>query len=72
VSFLFVITRHVGGVCGRKKAVKVLQCGFYWPTSFRDAFEYCKSCPKYQQLGRISKRNMTPLNPIIVVEVLDV
>jgi len=35
-----------GNFSGRKTVAKVLQCGFYWPTLFRDAFEYCKSCPK--------------------------
>jgi len=57
---------------GKKTAAKVLQCGFYWPTFFKDAFEYCKSCSRYQQLGRISRRDMMPLNPISVVEVFDV
>jgi len=45
----------------KKTAAKVLQCGFYWPTLFRDAFEYCKSCFRCQQLGRISRRDMMPL-----------
>jgi len=56
---------------GRKIVAKVLQCGFYWPTLFKDAFEYYKSCTRFQQLRRISKRDMIPLNPIIVVEVFD-
>jgi len=37
-----------------------------------DGFEYCKSCPTLQQLDRISKRDMMPLNPIIVVKIFDV
>jgi len=61
-----------GHFSGRKTAAKVLQCGFYWPTLFRDAFEYCKSCPRCQQLGKINRRDMMPLSPIIVVEVFDV
>jgi len=28
----------------RKTAEKVLQCGFYWPTLFKDSFHFCKSC----------------------------
>ena len=27
-----------------KTAEKVLQCGFYWPTLFKDAHEFCKHC----------------------------
>jgi len=33
---------------GRKTAVKILQYGFHWLTLFKDAFKYCKSCPRYQ------------------------
>jgi len=73
VSFLFVMIKHVEvHFSGRKTAAKVLQCGFYWPTLFRDAFEYCQSCPRCQQLGRISRRDMMPLSPIIVVKIFDV
>jgi hypothetical protein len=56
----------------KKTAAKILQCGFFWPTLFKDAHEFCKSCDKCQRLGRISKRNMMPLNPILEVEVFDV
>ena len=58
-----------GDFSGRKATAKVLQCGFYWPTLLRDAFEYYKRC---QQLGRMSRRDMMPLSPIIVVEIFDV
>ncbi|ROV58073.1 transposase, partial [Limosilactobacillus reuteri] len=62
-----------GGYFGPKKtAAKVLQYGFYWPTLFRDAFDFCKACPACQSFGRINKRNMMPLNPILVVEIFDV
>jgi len=61
-----------GHFSGRKIVVNILQCGFYWPTLFKDAFKYCKSCPRCQQLGGISKGDMMLLNPIIVVEISDV
>ena len=32
----------------------------------------CKQCNKCQRLGKISRRHMTPLNPILVVELFDV
>ena len=54
---------------GKKAATKILQCDFYWPNLFQNAFEYCKSCSRCQQLGRISKRDMMPLIPIITVEI---
>jgi len=41
-----------GGHFGPRKTIKkVLQSGFYWSTLFKDAFEFYKTCPKYQ-MGR--------------------
>ncbi|XP_077210832.1 uncharacterized protein LOC143846285 [Tasmannia lanceolata] len=61
-----------GHFSAKKTAHKVLQCGFYWPSLFRDAFDFCKACRSCQSLGRVTKRNMMPLNPILVVEIFDV
>ena len=36
----------VGHFDPRKTAKKVLQSGFYWPTLFKDAYEFCKMCPR--------------------------
>ena len=49
-----------------------LQSGFYWPTLFKDAFNFCNTCTRCQMIGRISKYNMMPLNPILKVELFDV
>jgi len=57
---------------GRRITTKVLQCSYCWSILFGDAFEYCKNCPRCQQLGKISRRDMTSLNPIIVVDITDV
>jgi hypothetical protein len=56
----------------KKTIIKILQCGFYWPTLFKDAHTYCTSCERYQKPESISKRNMMPLNPILIVEIFDV
>jgi hypothetical protein len=61
-----------GHFSANKTAAKILQCGFYWPTLFSDARAYCTSCERCQKLGCISKRNMLPLNPILIVEIFDV
>ena len=67
------MTKLVGGHFGAKKtAEKVLQCGFYWPTLFKDAHEFCKCCTRCQHVGRITRRNMMPLHPILTVEIFDV
>jgi hypothetical protein len=61
-----------GHFSANKTAAKILQCGFYWPTIFADARAYCTSCERCQKLGSISRRNMMPLNPILIVEIFDV
>lgn len=53
---------------GDRTTVKVLQCGFYWPTLFKDAHQYAKQCDKCQRIGSISKRNEMPLQNILEVE----
>nr|KYP77072.1 Retrovirus-related Pol polyprotein from transposon 17.6 [Cajanus cajan] len=42
---------------GERTGAKVLQFGFYWPTLFKDAYEYCKTCDKCQRTGTVSKRH---------------
>ena len=52
--------------------MKVLQSRFYWPSLLKDAHSICRECGKCQRLGKISRRHMMPLNPILVVELFDV
>ncbi|KAH9750378.1 hypothetical protein KPL71_013853 [Citrus sinensis] len=61
-----------GHFSAKKTATKILQCGFYWPTLFHDAYIFCSLCDRCQRMGNISKRNMMPLNPILVVKIFDV
>ena len=61
-----------GHFSGKKTAAKILQSGFYWPTLFKDAYKFCKSCDRCQAVGNMSRRDMMPLNPILVVEIFDV
>jgi len=56
----------------RKTTENVRHSGFYWPTLFKDAFDFCKTCHRCQMVGRISKQNMMPLNPILEIELFDV
>lgn len=64
----FCHTLECGGhFSGKKTAAKVLQCGFYWPTLFKDAHDFCKACLRCQNVGNISHRDMMPLSPILVV-----
>jgi hypothetical protein len=58
-----------GHFSANKTAAKILQCGFYWPTMFAGTRAYCTSYERCQKLGSISKRNMMPLNPILIVKI---
>ncbi|KAH9792490.1 hypothetical protein KPL71_004147 [Citrus sinensis] len=60
---------HFGG---HKTAVKVLQSGYYWPTIFKNAYEFVKCCNRCQRTGNITKRHEMPLTNILEVEVFDV
>ena len=53
-------------------AMKVLQSGFCWPSLFKDAHTKRKSCDRCQRLGKLTRRNMMPLNPILIVDIFDV
>ena len=71
-----VLTFCHSEVCGghfsaRKTADKILQASFYWPTLFKGCFEFFKTCARCQQLGGVTKRNMMPLTPILIIEIFD-
>ncbi|KAI5338462.1 hypothetical protein L3X38_017733 [Prunus dulcis] len=61
-----------GHFSAKKTALKVLQSGFFWPTLFKDAFDFFSKCNRCQKMGSISCRNEMPLNNILVVELFDV
>ena len=44
-----------GHFSARKMANKILQAGFYWPTLFKDCFDFYKTCAQCQQLGGVTK-----------------
>ena len=61
-----------GHFAGDKTAHKILQSGFYWPTIFKDCFEWVKLCDQCPRMGNISKRHEMPLQGILVVQLFDV
>uniref|UniRef100_A0A2N9H911 Integrase catalytic domain-containing protein n=1 Tax=Fagus sylvatica TaxID=28930 RepID=A0A2N9H911_FAGSY len=68
----FCHTEACGGHFSVKKTTaKILQCGFYWPTMFKDTHNFCKRCLECQKLGRVTRRNMMPMSPILEIEVFD-
>ncbi|RVW60077.1 putative mitochondrial protein [Vitis vinifera] len=52
--------------------MKVIQSGFWWPSLFKDAHSMCKACDRCQRLGKLTRRNMMPLNPILIMDIFDV
>ncbi|XP_070043275.1 uncharacterized protein [Nicotiana tomentosiformis] len=57
---------------GARTAAKVLSCGFYWPTLYKDASDLIKRCDKCQRAGGISKKNEIPLTTILEIDIFDV
>ncbi|GJZ23502.1 reverse transcriptase domain-containing protein [Tanacetum coccineum] len=52
-------------------AKKVFDAGFFWPTIYKDAYEFVKSCDACQRQGKISQRDEMPQNAIQVCEIFD-
>jgi hypothetical protein len=66
----FCHTEACGGHFSVKKTTaKILQCGFYWPTMFKDTHNFYKRCLECQKLGRVTRRNMMSMSPILEIEV---
>ncbi|XP_042394223.1 uncharacterized protein LOC121985044 [Zingiber officinale] len=62
-----------GGHFGpQRTARKVLECGLYWPTLFRDAYAFYRSCDRCQRTGNIGLRNEMPQQFILFCEIFDV
>ena len=69
----FCHTYACGGHFGTQRtALKVLECGFYWPTIFKDGRIFCMTCDHCQRVGNIGSRDQMPQTPIFSVEILDV
>ncbi|XP_076932016.1 uncharacterized protein LOC143597390 [Bidens hawaiensis] len=46
-----------GHFSGQKTGHRVLACGFYWPTIFKDAAAFVKNCVRWQMMGMSRKRS---------------
>ncbi|XP_021769889.1 uncharacterized protein LOC110734151 [Chenopodium quinoa] len=69
----FCHSHACGGHFGAKRtARKVLDCGFYWPSLFRDSYGFCKSCDNCQRVGNISQKSEMPQSSLLYCEIFDV
>ncbi|XP_072078034.1 uncharacterized protein [Arachis hypogaea] len=64
-------------VCGghfgpQRIAKKVFDCGFWWPTLFKDANQFCVSCHQCQKSGNASQKDEMPQQPMLFYEIFDV
>ncbi|GJU27079.1 reverse transcriptase domain-containing protein [Tanacetum coccineum] len=63
---------HRGGAYGANVTLKkIFDAGFFWPTIYKDAYEFVKTCDACQRQGKISKRDEMPQNAIQVCEIFD-
>ncbi|GJW50363.1 retrovirus-related pol polyprotein from transposon TNT 1-94 [Tanacetum coccineum] len=62
---------HGGHYGANFTAKKIFDAGFYWPTIYKDAYEFVKTCDACQRQGKISQRDEMPQNAIQVCEIFD-
>ena len=60
---------YEGHFGGHRTAAKVLQSGYYWPSIFKDTYEFAKCCDKCQRTGNITQRHEMSLTNILEVEI---
>ncbi|CAH9078514.1 unnamed protein product [Cuscuta europaea] len=69
----FCHSHACGGHFGDKRtSMKVLECGFWWPSLFRDAHIFCQARDNCQRMGNISRKHEMPQVPMLYVEIFDV
>jgi hypothetical protein len=57
-----------GNFVDKITAYKILHLRYYWPTLFRDAKKYVRSCDSFQRMGRPTTTDEMPLQPQVLVE----
>ena len=62
---------YAGHFATYKTVSKILQAGFWWPTTFRDVHAFITQCDRCQRRGKISKRHEMEQKFILEVEVFD-
>jgi hypothetical protein len=69
----FCHTLECGGhFGGQRTSHKVLQSGLYWPTLYKDAHSFVKSCENCQKTGNLTRKNEMPLKTLLFCELFDV
>ncbi|KAL3687533.1 hypothetical protein R1sor_013842 [Riccia sorocarpa] len=59
-------TEAAGGHYALKNTVKkIMDAGYWWPTMFKDSYEYIKACDPCQRMGKPTATTQWPLCPIM-------
>ena len=66
IYYPFISYACSGHFRAKRTSLKLLEGGFYWPTLFKDAFIFCKSCDRCQRVGNLGVRNQMPQTPILI------
>jgi hypothetical protein len=62
----------VGGNYARNPTTqKVFHVGLWWPTVYKDAKEYCRTCDAFQRVEKPSRRDEMPLIPQVTLHAFD-
>jgi hypothetical protein len=57
-----------GHFADKRTTYKVLHSGYYWPTIFKDAKKFVRSCDGCQRMGKPVQRDEMPLQPKVLIE----
>jgi hypothetical protein len=58
---------HVGGHFSAKTtAFKIIRKRYYWPSIFRDSYNFSRSCDKCQKFTRKERLYAIPLQPVLL------
>jgi hypothetical protein len=60
-----------GDFAGNTTAHKILRVVYYWPTLFKDAHTYARNCKTCQISTGREKREVVPLQPVVVLRPLE-
>ena len=57
-----------GHFADKRTTSKILNLGYYWPTIFKDAKRYVRSCDTCQRMGQPVRSDEMPLHPQVLIE----
>ena len=61
-----------GHFANKRTTYKVLNSGYYWPTLFKDAKTYVKSCDNCQRMGKPVQYDEMPLQPQVLIDPFEI